>query len=279
MNGEAVVLTQGTGASSSANAGSYAGSALSNLAISVTGGKMLASNYALPASGTLTIGQATVSVTGATGVNKTYDGTAALPAGASGFTMTGIYNSDANALTVGAASAAYGSANLGAEPVNVAGLTLTGSGAGNYVLSAASVTGSGTITPMPSTGTGTISTTPVIVTVDTTSAVATPIPSLPAVDLASTTTHNYERVLIDQGDTTLGDTNLGTTNLGTTLPILSPTLAGEDTLASRVVRGLSDPRFDQIIVCSKDVCTVVSLSVRPAQPVGRTVSQLEPRSR
>ena len=146
QNGETVMLTQGSGTASSANAATYAGSSLSNLAVSVTGGNAMASNYALPAAGTLTIGQATITVAGATGINKTYDATTALPNGATGFTTSGVIGNNA---TVAATSAQYASANAGVEPVTVAGLTISGAGAGNYVLSSTSVTGSGTITPAP----------------------------------------------------------------------------------------------------------------------------------
>ena len=144
QNGENVVLTSGSGTTSSADAGTYAGSSLSNLAISVTGGNAMASNYTLPATGALVIGQATITVAGATGVNKTYDATTNLPNGATGFTYTGVIGNNA---TVTATSAQYASANAGMEPVNVAGLTIAGAAAGDYVLSATSVTGSGTISP------------------------------------------------------------------------------------------------------------------------------------
>ena len=55
VNGEQIVIATGTGTSSSSNAGTYAGSSLDNLTITVTGGNALASNYALPTTGTLTI--------------------------------------------------------------------------------------------------------------------------------------------------------------------------------------------------------------------------------
>ena len=151
QNGETVGLTAGSGTSSSADVGAYPGAALSNLAVQVAGGNATASNYRLPTFGVLTIMPATVAVAGATGVDKTYDGTTALPAGASGFTASGIYGGDASRVAVTAASAAYAKPVVGPEVVDVAGLSSVGRGCeGNYVLSATSVTGSGTIAPASS---------------------------------------------------------------------------------------------------------------------------------
>ncbi|MWV23039.1 hypothetical protein FVE89_13750 [Methylobacterium sp. 2A] len=103
-------------------------------------------NYAITyRPGLLTVTPATLTVTGATGVNKTYDGTAALPAKASGVAVSGVLFGDA--VDVSAASAAYDGANAGSRAVLVSGLALTGAKAGNYQLSATAVTGSGTIDP------------------------------------------------------------------------------------------------------------------------------------
>ena len=91
VNGETVTLTSGSGTTTSANAGSYAGSSLAGLSISVSGGNALASNYQLPSSGTLTINPEPITIT-ASSNSKTYDGTtsaAALPTVASG-TLYGV---------------------------------------------------------------------------------------------------------------------------------------------------------------------------------------------
>ena len=107
-----------------------------------------AGNYALSATsvtGSGTIGQALITVAGTAGVDKTYDTTRNLFGSATGFGYTGIYGSDAANVTVTAASALYDSANAGARTIDVTGLALTGAAAGNYALSATSVTGSGTI--------------------------------------------------------------------------------------------------------------------------------------
>jgi hypothetical protein len=108
-------------------------------------GNYLISNANDTATTTANITPATITVAGATGVNKSYDGNTTLPAGASGFTSSGVLPIDAGAVTVAAANAAYASANVGPEAVNVAGLALSGAAAGNYVVSAGSVTGSGNI--------------------------------------------------------------------------------------------------------------------------------------
>ncbi len=71
----------------------------------------------------------------------------------------------------------------------------------------------------------------------------TPTVDLSAALLASTANRAFEQAL---------------TNPNEVLPFVSSTLSGEGTLASQIVRGLSDPRFDAIVVCVKDVCTLVA---------------------
>ena len=124
--GETVTLTSGTGTSSSANAATYNGSPLSGLAISVSGGNALASNYQLPTTGTLTINPEAVTITASTNT-KTYDSTTS--AAAPPIVTTGaLYSVDGAVL-----SETYTTANAGTD------LTLTPSvsfgspaGSGNY---------------------------------------------------------------------------------------------------------------------------------------------------
>ncbi len=92
--------------------------------------------------GTLSITPATITVAGATGVTKTYDGSTALPGSSPGFTSSGVLFGDDVRV---AGSAAYDSARAGTRSVLVSGLSLSGAKAGNYVLSAVAVAGSGTI--------------------------------------------------------------------------------------------------------------------------------------
>jgi len=141
------------GVTVSAASASYASPNAGAEAVDVSGLTLTGSaagNYTLSATGVTgsgTIGQATITVAGATGINKTYDTTTALPTGITGFTTSGIFGSDASNVAVSAANAAYAGANAGAQAIDVSGLTLSGSAAGNYALSSTSVTGSGTITP------------------------------------------------------------------------------------------------------------------------------------
>ena len=134
--------------------------------IAISGGD--AGNYTLSttsADSTGTISKATITIAGTTGVDKTYDTTTALPGGATGFTYTGVLGSDD--VSVGASSAVYDSKNAGSRTVNVSGLTLSGTDAGNYVLSSTGATGSGTISKATITIAGT---TDVDKTYDTTTA-------------------------------------------------------------------------------------------------------------
>jgi filamentous hemagglutinin family protein len=121
VNGESVSLTAGSGATSSANAGAYAGGTLAGLAIAVTGGNALASNYALPGTGALTITPEPITIAAAPN-SKTYDGTTTAAA-----TPTVISGTLYDTATL---SESYATANVGT------GLTLnptaTTANAGNY---------------------------------------------------------------------------------------------------------------------------------------------------
>jgi hypothetical protein len=152
--GQTLTLT-GAGVLAGRSVGNQPLSSLGTLALLNGSGASagLASNYTLAGGiDTVNVTPATIAVTGATGVNKTYDGTTALPAGSSGFIATGIYADDAAAITIGAAHAGYANAAVGAEPIYVSGLTLSGAAAGNYVLSSSTASGSGTITAASSAG-------------------------------------------------------------------------------------------------------------------------------
>ena len=141
-------VTSGTPSVTSSGSTAFTPVTNSPYAINVSTGSLAASSgYTLNFvnSGQLTVNRATITVAGATGVNKTYDSTTALPSGATGFTSSGIFPSDANAVSVNAATAAYAGANAGPQNVNVSGLALSGSAAGDYTLASTSVTGSGTI--------------------------------------------------------------------------------------------------------------------------------------
>ena len=129
VNGETVTLTSGSGTTTSANAGSYAGSSLAGLSISVSGGNALASNYQLPSSGTLTITPATLTyaATPATG----YTGSPLPPLTG---TVTGFLGFDTLASATSGAVIWTTTATLvspvGSYPIDGSGLTAN---FGNYV--------------------------------------------------------------------------------------------------------------------------------------------------
>jgi filamentous hemagglutinin family protein len=155
VNGQTVTLTAGTGASSSPNAGTYAGSTLTGLATGVAGGtgSDLASNYQLPALGTLTISPAPVTVSGA----RNYDGMTDAPGAI--LTVSGEIPGDPALSVTGAGSVASPNASLTPQSLLtssgvVAGLSLSGTGAGNYSI----ISGALTINPAPLTITATTQT-------------------------------------------------------------------------------------------------------------------------
>jgi len=138
VNGQTITLTAGTGTSGSANAGTYASASLSGLTISVTGGtgNDLASNYQLPATGTLAIDKANYTAIAGT---KTYDGNTNFSG--SEITLTGVAGQ-----TFTAVSGTSNSANASGNPnnpsqgfVGVSGPIAGVSGAdpNNYVLNIA----------------------------------------------------------------------------------------------------------------------------------------------
>ncbi|WP_162875527.1 MBG domain-containing protein [Sphingomonas crusticola] len=133
VNGELLSLTAGSGAAGSANVGSYAGSTLSGLTLGVSGGPGLASNYQLPATGTLTINPATLTYT-SDSASRTYG--AANPG--FGGTLTGFAAGETQATatsgTLAWTSAAGATSNVGSYAINGVGLTANN---GNYVFAQA----------------------------------------------------------------------------------------------------------------------------------------------
>ena len=93
------------------------------------------------------ISKKSVTVSGLTAAEKTYDGTAAAELVASGAVFEGLLSGDS--LSV-AGTAAFADADAGDDKtVNITGLSLSGTSAGNYALSADAVTGTGKITKRP----------------------------------------------------------------------------------------------------------------------------------
>ncbi|MEW5834970.1 MAG: GLUG motif-containing protein [Pseudomonadota bacterium] len=90
--------------------------------------------------GALTITPKALTLSGLTAANKIYDGSSAASVTGWG-SLSGIVGSDAVSLINSSASAAFADANAGiGKTVTVNGLSLTGAGAGNYVINAQTTT-------------------------------------------------------------------------------------------------------------------------------------------
>lgn len=109
-----------------------------------------AGNYQLvsgSANANASITAATIStVTGITAANKVYDATTAATLTTTGAAFTGKFGSDD--LTVASASGTFSDKNVAnGKTVNISGITLSGTDAGNYVLTDSSATANADITP------------------------------------------------------------------------------------------------------------------------------------
>jgi len=129
-----VTLTRGTtGTFATADAGT--GKAVTPLGFSISGSD--AGNYALqPLTGlTATINPYTLTLTGITAINKTYDGNSTIGLNSSGAVLGGVFSSDQGnvALDATGATGTVRSANaISGQAVTVTGLGLSGSRASNY---------------------------------------------------------------------------------------------------------------------------------------------------
>ena len=131
VNDDSVSFTLGSASFSSKNVG------LRSVSYSASLSGDDASNYALatPSSLSASIGTLTISVTGISASNKTYDGntTATL----SGGSLSGVIGDDSVSFTLG--SAAFGDKNVGTgKSVSLSSVTLSGGDASNYAVSAVS---------------------------------------------------------------------------------------------------------------------------------------------
>ena len=93
---------------------------------------------------TYTINKATVTPSINGNTTKTYDGTAAVTTTLS-ITLSGVVDGDTDNVTAAAASYTYDSADAGERTVTASGITLGGTAADNYTLSATTATTSGII--------------------------------------------------------------------------------------------------------------------------------------
>ena len=121
-----------------------------NLALTGTGAK----NYTIKKAqgvGTITPKQLTLDLVGGTRFDKTYDGNANVTqtlAKGTNYTLTGFVTGEGTGIALGSSAGTYSDKNAAADKtVTFGGLTLTGTGAGNYTLDKTALTGIGTITP------------------------------------------------------------------------------------------------------------------------------------
>jgi len=132
INSDDVTIVAGTGKFADANVGT--GKTVTATGYSLDGSK--AGNYTLsaqPIVATADITGVSLTITGVTASNKTYDGTTT--ATLSGGVLNGIVNSDN--VTIVAGAGAFVDANVGTgKSVTATGYSLDGSKAGNYILSA-----------------------------------------------------------------------------------------------------------------------------------------------
>ena len=139
-----------TGKYADKNAGKDKEVTFQNLALTGTGAK----NYTVKKArgvGTITPKQLTLDLVGGTRFDKTYDGNAnvtqSLTKGGN-YTLTGFVTGEGNGISLASSTGTYTDKNAAAgKAVTFNGLTLAGTGAGNYTLNKTTLTGIGTITP------------------------------------------------------------------------------------------------------------------------------------
>ena len=137
-----------TGKYADKNAGRDKEVTFQNLALTGTGAK----NYTIKKArgvGTITPKQLTLDLVGGTRFDKTYDGNAnvtqSLTKGTN-YTLTGFVTGEGTGIALGSSAGTYSDKNAAADKaVTFNGLTLTGTGAGNYTLNKTTLTGIGTI--------------------------------------------------------------------------------------------------------------------------------------
>ena len=137
-----------TGKYADKNAGRDKEVTFQNLALTGTGAK----NYTIKKAqgvGTITPKALTLDLVGGTRFDKTYDGNAnvtqSLTKGTN-YTLTGFITGEGTGITLGSSTGTYSDKNAAADKaVTFGGLTLAGTGAGNYTLNKTTLTGIGTI--------------------------------------------------------------------------------------------------------------------------------------
>ena len=137
-----------TGKYADKNAGRDKDVAFQNLALTGTDAK----NYTIKKAqgvGTITPKALTLDLVGGTRFDKTYDGNANVTqslAKGTNYTLTGFVTGEGTGIALGSSAGTYSDKNAAADKaVTFDGLTLTGTGAGNYTLDKTALTGIGTI--------------------------------------------------------------------------------------------------------------------------------------
>ena len=128
-------VTQGTNATFSTSGNWNAGS-WTITPSAATGGTFSASNYSISyVTGTLTVNQEGLTISGVSGTNKAYDGgTSDTITGTA--SLNGVVNGDTVTLVTSGASASFGDKNVGTiKIVTFSGYTVSGTDAGNYSVS------------------------------------------------------------------------------------------------------------------------------------------------
>ena len=134
QNGEtigSVTIAYGTGSASNAIVATYTGSVTPSAA---TGGSFNPANYSITyVTGKITVTQATLTISGLSGVNKVYDGTTTATLSGTA-TLVGVIGTDVVTLS-GTPSSVFPSKVVGTGlAITVTGYTLTGANAANYTL-------------------------------------------------------------------------------------------------------------------------------------------------
>ncbi|MFZ5858219.1 MAG: MBG domain-containing protein [Chloroflexota bacterium] len=101
-----------------------------------------------------TITPKSLTITGVTAQNKTYDRTTAATLNLGGATLVGVIAPDVVTIDSSGATGTFASANAGLRTVTASGFGLSGAAAGNYVLAAQPTVPDATINPKPVTANG-----------------------------------------------------------------------------------------------------------------------------
>jgi trimeric autotransporter adhesin len=110
-------------------------------------------NYTGSATALLVVAKAPLTVSGVTAANKVYDGNTNATLDTSGAALAGVVAGDTVTLTVGSATGAFDTKNVGtAKTVSVSGLSLTGADSGNYILTQPTTTADITAATLTVTG-------------------------------------------------------------------------------------------------------------------------------